>query len=334
MSRSYTKAQRLNDIQHILVKHHHEGTTKEAIAEHFGVDRSTIQRDISELQDNGVPVYEVRHGYFALDPAYLRYNLDFSSAESLILYLAARRMARQASNAIAPILNALDKLADGLRKPMMEALREALGETGKRPADLQKETHFEALTKGWLNNHYVKIVYRGLHSLNAHSYHLAPYLFEPSPWGEGTYIVGYVRERDALMTLKLERVEKATTTNDPFTIPDSFDQNTLLNHAWGVWMGEGDPVRVILHFSPQVIRRVRENRWHPSETIRDLPSGGLQWSAEVSEPKEMLPWIRGWGADVEIIEPPSLREELMIDLRRLNYIYEIESDVDEYGLPR
>lgn len=53
MTRSYTKAQRLNDIHHILVKHHLEGITKEAIAEHFGVDRSTIQRDISEAGSLG-----------------------------------------------------------------------------------------------------------------------------------------------------------------------------------------------------------------------------------------------------------------------------------------
>lgn len=36
----------------------------------------------------------------------------------------------------------------------------------------------------------------------------------------------------------------------------------------------------------------------------------------------MIPWIRGWGADVEVLEPGELRETLMGEAKALAEIYE------------
>ena len=35
----------------------------------------------------------------------------------------------------------------------------------------------------------------------------------------------------------------------------------------------------------------------------------------------MKPWIRGWGADVEVLAPKHLREELSQEARRVARIY-------------
>jgi len=35
----------------------------------------------------------------------------------------------------------------------------------------------------------------------------------------------------------------------------------------------------------------------------------------------MLPWIRGWGADVEVLEPEELREQMMGETRRMAQMY-------------
>jgi len=36
----------------------------------------------------------------------------------------------------------------------------------------------------------------------------------------------------------------------------------------------------------------------------------------VSEPLEMQPWVRSWGAQVEVLAPQGLRERIADDLRR------------------
>jgi CRISPR-associated endonuclease/helicase Cas3 len=335
MTKAYNKSQRLNEIQRLLIQHQ-DGISKAELAELLGVDRTTIQRNIQELEENGVPIDEVEHGRFTLAPDFVIYNLQLNPAESLVLYLAARRIARQSSRSIRPMTNALEKLSAALRRPMMRSLQTTVEHTWELPSDPEKQAIFETLVQSWIRQYYVRIGYRGLHAIHTQTYDVAPYLFEPSPWGEGTYVIGYSERYNGLATFKLERIERAVLTTQPFTLPESIDNDVLLRHAWGIWTSESEPVRVVLRFSAYVARRVRESRWHPSETVSDLATGGLEWSADVAEPQEMLPWIRGWGADVEVLAPQALREELIAESHRLARLYGIEAKTtpsnDEFGL--
>ena len=76
-----------------------------------------------------------------------------------------------------------------------------------------------------------------------------------------------------------------------------------------------------LRFSPRVARRVQETRWHRSERTEPQSDGSLVWRAQIAEPKEMLPWIRGWGADVEVLAPPWLRKTLEAEVQKMAKVY-------------
>ena len=81
---------------------------------------------------------------------------------------------------------------------------------------------------------------------------------------------------------------------------------------------------VKLRFAPGTAgRRLRESIWHPLEEVTELEDGGYLWQAPIAEPREMLPWIRGWGADVEVIGPEKLRKALEREARRLARLYEV-----------
>lgn len=96
----------------------------------------------------------------------------------------------------------------------------------------------------------------------------------------------------------------------------------MLRHAWGIWGGEGVPEIVRLKFaSGQATRRLKESIWHPLEQVTDLPDGGCLWEAPIAEWQEMLPWVRGWGAAVEVLAPVELRETLMGEARALALMY-------------
>ena len=55
--------------------------------------------------------------------------------------------------------------------------------------------------------------------------------------------------------------------------------------------------------------------WHPSQEIRDRPDGGCEWAAQIVEWREMEPWVRGWGADVEVLAPAELRASVVEAVR-------------------
>jgi len=55
------------------------------------------------------------------------------------------------------------------------------------------------------------------------------------------------------------------------------------------------------------------------------------WKARIAEPREMLPWIRGWGADVEVMEPQPLRDEMIGEARALARLYGVDNpDTDMF----
>jgi predicted DNA-binding transcriptional regulator YafY len=141
-------------------------------------------------------------------------------------------------------------------------------------------------------------------------YCFCPYFVEVSAAGQAVYAIGRIEPQKEMRTFKIERVERIEMLKDAYSIPRDFDPEKLLSQAWGIWFTEADPVVIKLRFSQRVANRVRETRWHPTEQVAEQPDGCLLWSAAIAEPREMLPWVRGWGADVEVLEPAELREEL------------------------
>ncbi|MCL4531068.1 MAG: CRISPR-associated helicase Cas3', partial [Chloroflexi bacterium] len=150
---------------------------------------------------------------------------------------------------------------------------------------------------------------------------MSPYFIEPYAVGQTTHVIGHDNATGKMRTLKIERIERLELTNDRYEIPADFDPRNFLSDAWGIWYTEKEPVEVMLKFHPRVALRVRETRWHRSEGETELSDGSILWKAKIAEPQEMVPWIRAWGADCEVVEPKELRDELMKEARRMAKVY-------------
>jgi proteasome accessory factor B len=99
-----------------------------------------------------------------------------------------------------------------------------------------------------------------------------------------------------------------------YTIPADFDPETHLASSWGIMSGE-QVSEVTLRFTAAAKPFVAERQWHPSQYIQVAPDGGCLLKVQVSEPLEMQPWIRSWGAQVQVISPKWLRQRIADDLQ-------------------
>ena len=89
----------------------------------------------------------------------------------------------------------------------------------------------------------------------------------------------------------------------------------MFERAWDI-IADQEPVDVVLRFAAKVASRVREARWHPSESVAEEADGSLTWRATVAGPIEIRLWILSWGDDVEVLEPASLRDDVAATHRR------------------
>jgi proteasome accessory factor B len=62
---------------------------------------------------------------------------------------------------------------------------------------------------------------------------------------------------------------------------------------------------------------VRESVWHHSQRLEDITGGGCELTMRVGGIKEVRAWVLGWGADVEVLAPLALRDEISDHARRM-----------------
>jgi len=324
MKRAQGKSARMLQVERFLLAQR-EPIPQAEIARVCGVNRSTINRMLADLDELGVPITQDDKGSIGINrEAYLT-NIRLTLDESMAIFLAARLLARYSDKPNPHTVQALLKLGLALE----QGIAPQIGKHITRTSEVLRERHaaiqqsylrtVETLTKAWSMNYKVRLVYRSLRGKRPFEHIFAPYFLEPSAIGYGTYAIGMAEPLGKIRTRKVERIESVTLTGEPFEIPPDFDPTRLLAGAWGIWFDEEDqPTPVILRFSQSVARRVRESKWHPSERVdEDEKTGDLIWRAEIDEWQEIVPWVRQWGADVEVLEPKELRETLMGEAKAL-----------------
>ncbi len=315
MSRAMNRADRLREMERL---YRQRGFTDIEMARRLDVHRSTVYKDRQLLAEE-LPIFKDEHDRYRIDRTSYLTHVRVNLYEALALYLAARRMSRQTRLAQPHVAEALSKLAAALKQPMTEKLVKAADAILAQRADRRRVSVMETLAQAWVEQQKVRIIYRALGRQGQALQHVThPYLIEPSLWSDGAYLIAYSERMDKIVPFKIERIERATRQTQSFDLPDDFDEQTLLRHAWSIWYTEKEPETVILKFAPgRPARRVRETIWHPHQEIESTGEGGCIWRAPVDEWQEMLPWIRGWGADVEVLAPAGLREEVSGEARRL-----------------
>lgn len=313
------KAERLEEMKRLYIQRAYSDIE---MAERLGVDRTIVFRDRRELSRE-YPIEKDENGRYRIPKSKLISEIKVSLHEALTLYLAARKTSRQTPFHHPHAANAVEKLAAVLRQPMAERLLKTADRLLQHEKDPDKIKILETITQAWVEQRKVRIEYQRLGYEGVTRHTISPYLIEPSIWSDSVYVIAQSDFDDKTYAFKIERILHAFLTGETFEIPDSFDDERLLKHAWGIWYADRPPVAVKLRFSPTpgVIQRLEESVWHPLERIEKTEDGGRIWSVEIAEWREMLPWVRGWGADVEVLEPKELREALEKEVRRMARVY-------------
>lgn len=323
-SKDERKYENLHRLVQILLEKP-EGLTKAEIARRLGVHRSTAAEYIDSLQGIDAPVYEVSPNRYTINRDEYEVLISVDMHESLALHLATRLLTTRTDKHYPHAASALRKLAAALEKlaPLIsDHMRRSAGvlDGDHRRRDSAFLEVLETLTRAWSRGLKVKITHE-MEDGQTFAYTFAPYFIEPYAIGHTMHVIGLRQPPGKIRTLKIERIRTARLLDEPYTIPASFDPSEYLKDAWGIWNAGEEPQKVVLRFSPLVAKRVQETQWHHSQKTTLQPDGSVIWEARVMEWKEMLPWVRGWGADVEALEPDELRAALTREASRLAQLY-------------
>ena len=140
------------------------------------------------------------------------------------------------------------------------------------------------------------------------------------------FLVGRSHKAKAVRIFKITRITAATPTNQPFERPANFCLDEHFRNTFGIVRSSGEPVEVVVRFSGPAAALVEERIWHDSQRTEWLASentlfeeldgqrGALLATFRLADLVEFKRWIKGFGADAEVLKPEALRRELYSEL--------------------
>jgi len=287
------------------------GVAVSEIAELTGMTTRTVYRDIRALEEElGVPIFQAGRGRYGIEKKYFLPPLPLSLPEAVVLFLAARLIARWSDEYDQAVISAFTKLADLLPQPIARHVAATMLLVGRAGPNEPFTRNFATVAQGWADGRVVELDYEPSSGEPRHA-RVRPYFLEPDAAGRSVYLIGFDEAVDAMRTLKVERIRNASLTADRYEIPDEFDPDRWLAHSWGIWSSDTTAtVDVVLRFDPGVAHRVRESVWHRSQRLVERRDGGIELTVTVAGIVEIRPWILSWGDAVEVIAPDELRRSV------------------------
>jgi predicted DNA-binding transcriptional regulator YafY len=274
-------------------------------------DRRTIQRDIEFLQDRlKAPLaYDPRrHGYSYTDPDYRLSFLELTDDELVALLLAQGASAQLGAPFAAELARAVRKVAGSWAARAGGDLSATHSFRLSAPSPMESSLYrdLDAAIRG---RNRLAIRYWSASRAEETERLVDPYHLASI---DGYYyLVAHCHLRGEVRMFVPSRIRSLGPTGSTFPPPEGFRIDDYLALSFSVLPGgEGEVYRVLLRFTGEAVRYVRERTWHPSQTTEATPSGDLILGFEVSHLREVERFALSWGPDCEALEPPTLRHRL------------------------
>lgn len=300
------------------------------LSKRFEISRKTAQRDIGRMRDRmGAPIaYDPSHkGYYYTDDSFDLPRLPATQEEILAVLVARRLLSHVSGGFLGEAIRRFSRrlqdaaAAIGLDEDRLEEAFSASWH-GYSPAP---DHIFQRVVDALIQRRAVEIEYHSPGSSAStrrivEPHHLQHYM---ASW----VLVAYCRLRGDWRKFYLSRIESLKTLPDTFDARPREQWAVHLEGAFGIFQGAAT-IPVTLRFNAFRARWVREQLWHPAQEVSETPEGGLELSFPVSDFREVKMMILQFGADVEVVAPEALRDEIREEAARLAAMYRLPHDPD------
>jgi predicted DNA-binding transcriptional regulator YafY len=175
------------------------------------------------------------------------------------------------------------------------------------------EHRFQAVLTSLVTEKRLKITYRNRtrDAIQARVVSPQRLTFYRSNW----YLAAWCHVRRDLRVFALDRVVTANLTPIPAHMLAAKALDARLSSGYGIFEGEANAI-AILKFTAESARWVADEEWHPLQRQERQEDGSLLLHIPFRHTTELCMDIQRYGADVEVLAPPSLRKLVAQSLLR------------------
>lgn len=276
-------------LTQILIKlNQGEKLDPKSLADEFGVNLRTIQRDLN-VRFAYLPLIK-EHGLYSIDPAFL----------GKIGVQDVRRFAE-----LAGVKGLFPEFSTHFLRDIFDSrLQQALMVKGHHYESLDgKESQFKALEEAIIDHSIVSFSYRGKETTKDHDgVHPYKLVNNKGIW----YLVA--KEGEKIKTFSFTKIHHLSVSQRQYEHDPSVED--LLAKEDGVWVSE-EKIEVVLKVSQGATGYFKRRKLIANQVIeKELEDGSLIISAKVGHPEQIMPIVRYWIPHIRIISPNHLQKEL------------------------
>ena len=315
------RTERFYKIDHLL-RERGTVTTKEFLDE-LEVSLATLKRDLEYMKSrHNAPIEWDRDagGYRfvqpdAAAPTYELPGLWFSAREAEAL-LTMQHFLESVDPALAQQLAPFKSRLEALL-----ATGERTGEEVRRrirvlplAARKHQPKHFELIAAAVLNRQRLKIAYWNRMKDETTEREVSPQRLVH--YRENWYLDGWCHLRQDLRSFALDAMKAVEMVGGAIREVPERELDEVLASGYGIFSGK-KVQWAKLRFVPERARYVALEEWHPKQRAQWQRDGSYLLEVPFSSGKELAMDILRFGADVEVLEPASLRAEIQARAKAL-----------------
>lgn len=189
-----------------------------------------------------------------------------------------------------------------------------------QPPDVESDV-LDALYDGLLEMRQVRVRYRRRTDQRAHWMNLHPLALVLR---EGVvYVLATINDYTDVRQLVAHRMEAAELTDEASRDLEGFDLDDYIRKG-GFAFADGERMRLVIRMESYIARHLQETPLSTDQTATELEDDRVEIAATVLDSEQLRWWIKGFGFNMEVVAPQSLRDELY---RENKYL------ADTYGRP-
>ncbi len=159
----------------------------------------------------------------------------------------------------------------------------------------------------------IRIAYRKFTDDKVKEYELHPYLLKE--YHNRWYLVALDSITKNIRTFGLERIENIETAERKFTMEKSFDPDVFFKFCMGITEKSDKPQDVVLNFDPVPGKFLITQPIHSSQRVIKESKSGIVIGLHVIITPELISFILGYGSQVSVEKPGSLKAEISKELK-------------------
>jgi predicted DNA-binding transcriptional regulator YafY len=316
--RTLNRTERL--FAEVLLLQNRSDMSARDLAEHFGVSRRTIFRDLRALGEAEVPLtYSEGGGYKILD-GYQLPPLMLSAREAATLLMGTEFVKLQPEQSLR---KDADEVALKNRQVLPEQVREFIDALNDRTvldpywlhaleASSQEEGRWYNISRAVAEQHPLQMEYyvASRDEVTARTVDPLGLVYYTDHWN----LVAYDHLREAIRNFRLDRIEEMSVMGlEWFEPPEDFDLQEHLDER------EDSPAnrRIRIRFDAREYQWARRGIPAQIEEERETDDGDVEVTFSFENLDYVAHWLLRYGTNAEVLEPDDLREKMRAEAMEL-----------------